>query len=81
MRAWDGLRVEICLPSATRSVLVTGGGGVTAGCRRPNVYHTIDVQQDGRTEFEGERAFDSGATTTDLPTTLGEIKHDDEQQE
>lgn len=42
----------------------------------------IDIQQDTRTEFEGELAFDSGATTTDLLSRLSEIKdEDDDQQE
>lgn len=41
----------------------------------------IDVQQNARTDFEGEMAFDAGATTADLLTTLSDIKADADQQE
>lgn len=40
----------------------------------------IDLQDDARSEFEGELAFESGANNEDLLAQLSEIK-DDEQQE
>ena len=41
----------------------------------------IDTQDDTRTEFEGELAFQSGANNEDLLAKLSEIKADKEQQE
>ena len=41
----------------------------------------IDSQDNVRTEFEGELAFESGANNDDLLTQLREIKADKDRQE
>lgn len=40
----------------------------------------IDIQQDDRTEFEGDLAFDPGANTDSLLTQLSDIKGEKEEQ-